>query len=95
MDQRKPISLIFKIKKIQFKNPNFVNCMFIICKNGNTTSIEPILKSNSTSFIFNNIFCEKTTKKLTLWGRRDGRTIQISSWKCNYMFLTKNIIIIN
>ena len=32
--------------------------MFIIHKNGNRTSIQPILKSNSTSFMFNNIFCE-------------------------------------
>ena len=32
--------------------------MFIIHKYGNKTSIHPILKSNSASFMFNNIFCE-------------------------------------
>ena len=31
-------------------------------------SIEPILKSNYTSFMFNNIFCELTIKKVIPWG---------------------------
>ena len=56
LDQSKPISLYLKIKK--FKNPKFVNNTFIINKNGNKTSIQHILKSNSTSFMFNNVFCE-------------------------------------
>ena len=56
LEQSKPISLYLKIKKL--KNPNFVNCMFIIHKNGNKTSIQPIIISNSTSFMFNKIFCE-------------------------------------
>ena len=42
--------------------------MFIIHKNGNKTSIQPILKSNSTSFMFNNIFCEIKGKKLSTGG---------------------------
>ena len=46
----------------------FINCMFIIYKNGNKTSIHPILKSNSTSFMFNNIFCEMKYKKVIHWG---------------------------
>ena len=37
-------------------------------KNVNKTSIQPILKSNSTSFMFNNIFCEITIKKLSTGG---------------------------
>ena len=41
--------------------------MFIIHKNGNKTSIQPIQKSDSTSFIFNNIFCEMG-KKVIHWG---------------------------
>ena len=57
LDQSKLISLILKIKKIQkFKNPKFINCTFIIRNNGNKTSIQPILQSNSTSFKINNIF---------------------------------------
>ena len=48
--------LYLKIKKN--KNPKFVNCTFIIHKNGNKTGIQQILKSNSTAFMFNNIFCE-------------------------------------
>ena len=53
LNQSKPISLIFEEKKIQkFKNPKFVNCTFIIHKNRNKTTIQDILKSNSTSFIF-------------------------------------------
>ena len=61
-DQSKLISLYLK-KEIQ--NSRFINCMFIIHKSGNKTSIQPILKSNSTSFMFNNIFCEK---KGIRWG---------------------------
>ena len=38
--------------------------MFIIHKKRNKTSIQPILKSNSTSFIFNNNFCEVNIKKV-------------------------------
>ena len=51
LDQSKPISLIKNLK-----NPKFVHFMFIIHKNGNKTSIQPILKSNSTSFMLNNFF---------------------------------------
>ena len=54
----------FKKKK---KNPKFVHCTFIIHKNGNKTSIQPILKSNSTSFIFNNILCEMKGKNVIQW----------------------------
>ena len=64
LDQSKPISLYLKIKNRKFKNPKYVNCMFIIHKNGNKTSIQPILKYNSTSFMFNNIFCEIKGKKV-------------------------------
>ena len=46
LDQSKAISLIFE--KIKSK---FVHSTFIIHKNRNKTSIQPILKSNYTSFI--------------------------------------------
>ena len=49
-------------------------------KNRNKTSIQPILKLNSTSFMFNNIFCEVNSKLSTEGG--PGGTILISSWKC-------------
>ena len=58
-DQSKPISLYSKIQ-----NPKFVNYTFIIYKNGNKTSIQPILKSNSTSYMFNNIFYQMNIKKV-------------------------------
>ena len=64
-DQSKPIPLYLKIKK--FKNPKFANCQFIIHKNRNKTRIQPILKSNSASFMFNNIFCVMG-KKLSTGG---------------------------
>ena len=67
LDQSKPISLYLKIKNRKFKNQKFVNCTFIIHKNGNNTSIQPILNSNSTSCIFNNIFCEIKGKKDIYW----------------------------
>ena len=63
LDQSKPISLYLKMKNKKKKYLKFVNCMFIIHKNGNKT-IQPILKSNSTSFMFNNIFYEIKGKKV-------------------------------
>ena len=43
--------------------------MFIIHKNGNNTSIQPILlKSNSTSYMFNNNFGEMNINKVTYEG---------------------------
>ena len=61
LDQSKPIAVYLKRNKIE--NQKYVNCTFIIHKNGNTTSIQPILKSNSTSFMINNIFFEMRGKK--------------------------------
>ena len=60
-----------KIKK--FINKKIVNCTFIISKNRNKTSIQPILNSNSTSFMFNNIFCEMTIKKVSAGGEGQGQ----------------------
>ena len=71
-DQSKPILLYLKIKNKRFKNPKFVNCTFIIYKKGNKISIQPILKSNSTYFMFNNIFCEMKGKKVIHWGGTGG-----------------------
>ena len=58
LEESKPISLILKNKNPKFKNPIFVNWTFIIHKNWDYTCIQPILKPNSTYFMFNNIFCE-------------------------------------
>ena len=60
--------------------------MFIIYKNGNKTSIQPILISNSTSIMFNKIFYEMKGTKVIHWGGawRNGGTVQIASWKCNF-----------
>ena len=66
LNQSQPTLLYLKIKK--FKIPKFVNCMFIIYKNGKQTCIQPIVKLNSTSFMFNNIFCEMKGKKVIHWG---------------------------
>ena len=85
-DQSKPISLYLKIKNLKFKNPKFANCTFIIHKNWNKTSIQPILKSNSTSFMFNNIFCQMKDKNVINWGGGLGEwgTVLITSFKCNF-----------
>ena len=56
LDQSKPISLILRIKKLKIEKLEICKLHFIIHKIGNKTSIQPILKSNSTSFMFNNIF---------------------------------------
>ena len=52
-------------------------------KNGIKISIQPILKSNYTSFMFNYIFCEMNIKKVI---HRVG-AILISSWKCILQYL--------
>ena len=59
LDQSNPIFPILKIKNLKF-----VHCIFIIYKNRNKASIQLIPKSNSTSFMFNNMFCEMKGKKL-------------------------------
>ena len=64
LDQSKPISLYLKIKNWKCKNAKSVNFTFIIHKNRIMTSIQPILKSNSTSFMLNNIFYEMKRKKV-------------------------------
>ena len=69
LDQSKPISLYFKIKKLKIQKYEIRKLYVIIHKNGNNTSIQPILKSNSTSFMFNNIFCEMKGKKVIHWRR--------------------------
>ena len=54
--------------------------MFVIHKNGNKTSIQPILKLNSTSFMSNNNFCEMNIKNVILSGggpRRNGGTLNL------------------
>ena len=76
LDKNKPIWLILKIQK--FKNPEIVNYTFIIHKNGNKTSIQHILKLNSTSFVLNNFVLNREE------GGRKGGSVLISSWKCNY-----------
>ena len=72
LDQNKP-----KTKNKKFKNT------FISHKTGNKRSIHAILKSNSTTFMFNNIFCEMDIKKVIYWGLLEwgiGGTVLISSW---------------
>ena len=88
LDQSKPISLYLKIKKSKIQK--FINYTFIIHKNGNNTGIQPILKLNYTSFMFNTIFCKMRwrVKKLSTdhWGGPGGNggAVLISSWKCNF-----------
>ena len=43
LNQNKTIWLIFKIKNKKIKNPELVNCTFIIHKNKNKSRKEPIL----------------------------------------------------
>ena len=83
LDQNKPIWLILKIQNRKFKNPEFVYFTFIFIKNGNKTSIQPILKSNSTSSMITNYFCEMNIKKVSHGCEKSG-TFLISFWKCNY-----------
>ena len=71
-DQSKPISLYLKIKILKIQKSKICHCTIIIHKNGNKTSIQPILKSNSVSFILNNIFCEMNIKKVIHWGGGGG-----------------------
>ena len=61
-----------------------VHSMFIIHKNGeNTSIIQPILKSNSTSFMLYTFFSVMNIKKLPTGGIQ-GEPSLFSSWKWNY-----------
>ena len=55
-----------KFENKKNKNSKFANCMFIIYKNRNKTNIQPIIKSNFTYFMFNDIFCEMNIKKVSM-----------------------------
>ena len=46
--------------------------------------MQPILKSKSTSFMFNKNFCEMNGKKVIHWAGGNGEAVQIASWKCNF-----------
>ena len=47
--------------------------------------MQPILKSKSTSFMFNKKICEMKGKKfINPGGGGAGGIIQIASWKCNF-----------
>ena len=54
------------------KNQKFINCTCIIHKNGNKTSIQPILKLLSISFMFSKKFCEIKGKKVIHLGGPGG-----------------------
>ena len=45
--------------------------------------MQPILKSKSTSFMFNKNFCKMGKKSYPVGGRTGGM-VQIASWKCNF-----------
>ena len=84
LDQSKPIYLIFEEKKIKIsKIQNLYKARLLFIKNGYKTSIQPILKSNSTSFMFNKNICEVKGKKVIhCWW--NGGPVLISSWRCNF-----------
>ena len=65
-DQSKKISPLQKSKICK------LNVYYSFHKNGNKTSVQPILQSNSTSFMFNNIFCKMNIKKLSTGGGGGG-----------------------
>ena len=76
LGQSKPISLILKIKKSKISKSEICKLHVYYSQNGNKISIQPILKSNSTSFIVNSIFCEIKGKKvihLGAWGECGNR----------------------
>ena len=69
LDQSKPILLYLKIKKIKIQKSKICKLhVYYFKKNRNKTSIQPILKTNYTLFMFNNIFCEMKGKKVIHWG---------------------------
>ena len=54
--------------------------MFIIYKIKNKTSIQPTLKLNSTSFMFNKKFCEMKGKKVIHWGGCPNCFLEVFFW---------------
>ena len=70
LDQSKPIYRYGKIKNSKIQNL-LIACLLFI-KTVNKTSIEPILKSNSTSFMINKKICKIKGKKVIHWGWPGG-----------------------
>ena len=85
LDQSKLIYLSFEKKNQNFKKSKFVHSTFIFHKNGNKQVYNPSLCS-STSFMFNNIFCEMKGKTVIHWGGPGGNggPVLILSWRCNF-----------
>ena len=52
--------------------------MFIVHKNENKTSIQPILKTNFTYFMFNKFFCEMKGNYIV-----DGEALLLIHWGGN------------
>ena len=46
--------------------------------------MQPILKSKSTSFMFNKNFCEMKGKKVIHWAGGFGEWVSRPNWKCNF-----------
>ena len=56
LDQSKGLSLYLKIKKLKIQKSKICKLHVYCHKNGNKRSKQPILKSNFTYFMFNDIF---------------------------------------
>ena len=88
LDQSKTISQYLKIKKSKIQKSKIRKLHIYYLKNGNKTSIPPILKSNFTSFMINKKFCEMKGKKVIHWeGAKGelsksllGRIISLFTW---------------
>ena len=92
LDQSKPISLYLKIKKLKIEKSKICKLHIYYSKNRNKTSIQCILKSNSISFMFNNIFCEMKGKKVMHFGPWEkpsklvlGSVISVFTWISKYI----------
>ena len=93
LDLSEPILLYLKKKSKIQKSEICKLHVYYSEKNANKTRIQPILKSNSTSFIFNNIFCEMKGKKVIHWRAAMGEpskfllssVISVFTWISKYI----------
>ena len=86
LDKSKPISLILKIKLLKIQKSEICTLHIYYSLKLKLDRYTTHSKIESTSFMFNNIFCEMKGKKVIDWGGPGGNwgTVLISSWKCNF-----------
>ena len=72
LDQSKQMSLILKMEKSKIQNSKICKLYVYYSQKWKLDKYTIPTQSDSTSFMFNNIFCEKNIEKVIHWGGGPG-----------------------